>query len=168
MVGASSAAGRAGKRGLESEAAIEGGVDAQDVEGEAKESPVEWEYAQESGELRVKLPAMGEEAGDQTGRWALTLTWPLALQKADPERDSQLPLSDSDAKSVMYMSASSSQLPSASSSSSSSSSASAADMESAAAMLRERSARREFTEKRNRERGIGSTAWSKEGVREEV
>ncbi len=161
-MGASSAAGRAGKRGLESEAAIEGGVDAQDVEGEAKESPVEWEYAQESGELRVKLPAMGEEAGDQSGRWALTLTWPLALQKSDPERNSQLPLSDSVANSV---SASSSQLPSASSSSSS---ASAADMESAAAMLRERSARREFTEKRNRERGIGSTPWSKGGVREEV
>ena len=154
MVGASSAAGRAGKRGLESEAAIEGGVDAPDVQGEAKESPVEWEYAQESGELRVKLPAMGEEAGDQSGRWALTLTWPLALQKSDPERNSQLPLSDSVANSL--------------SASSSSSSASAADMESAAAMLRERSARREFTEKRNRERGIGSTPWSKEGVREEV
>ena len=53
--------------------------------GESREWP--FEYGEESGELVVTLPLMREEAKD-TGRWALTFSWPLTEAESSSRSDS--------------------------------------------------------------------------------
>ena len=53
--------------------------------GESREWP--FEYGEESGELVVTLPLMREEAKD-TGRWALTFSWPLTEAETSSRSDS--------------------------------------------------------------------------------